>query len=637
MTVLSVSELSLSFGYHDILKDISFSLNEGDRLGVIGVNGAGKTSLFKCLTGEYQPTNGAVYIAKDKTVGILYQNTKEAVPPDTTLCEYLYAAFPELQNMEHEMARVEGELSVAASQKEIERLSLRLSDLHREYADRGGLEYRNRCLSMLRRMGFTEEEANGYAHTLSGGEHTRLALSRLLAREPDILLLDEPTNHLDIDALTWLEDYLKGYQKTLLVISHDRYFLDKVTGKTLILRYGGSKLYGGSYTAAKALEAADTERQDALYKEQQKEIARIRANIDFQRRCGQEHNFVTIRAKEKQLARMDTVEKSRPDPKNIRLRFSHMEQSAGDVISIRNLSFSYGKEPLIQNLSCLVRRGECVLFLGSNGCGKSTLMKLISGSLSPTSGVVELGYNIKIGYYDQENRGLTMTNTVLEEFHSTYPHMTNTEIRSALALFLFGPDDVDKSVGSLSGGERARLTLAKLVQEKVNLLVLDEPTNHLDIGSREALETALSAFPGTIVAVSHDRYFISRLATRIIELDAQAEGGRYDYALEEYDDAYDAYMALRIARKEEKKSLPRDPSQNKQRYEEQKREAANLRNAQKRKERLEKKVGDLEKELEALDAELFGPAASDYLRAAEIDARKTAIEEELLTLYEEIL
>ena len=638
MTAFSVSGLNLTLGYREILRDLSFAVNEGERVGVIGVNGAGKTSLFRCLAGEYTPTDGAIYIARDKTVGMLSQNTRADVPDGMTLCEYLATAFPELLALEEEIARVEGELAASTDESQTARLSARLTDLHTAYAAGGGLEFRGRCRSMLLRMGFSDAEADGCADTLSGGEHTRLALARLLAREPDILLLDEPTNHLDMDALLWLEEYLASYKKTLMVISHDRYFLDRVTDKTLMLERGGGKLYNGSYSRAKEQQEADLASQEAKYKEQQKEIARIRANIEFQKRCNQAHNYVTVRAKEKQIARMDPVEKVPAPEKHIRLRFSVEEESAGRVIEARNLSFSYDGRPLITSLSFLIRRGECVMFLGSNGCGKSTLMRLINGSLTPTSGVLELGYNIRIGYYDQENRGLTESNTVLEELHAAYPQMTLTEVRSALALFLFGADDVDKRVSCLSGGERARLTLAKLVQQKVNLLVMDEPTNHLDIGSREALETALAAFPGTIVAVSHDRYFISRLASRIIELDAHAAGGLYDYALESYDDAYDAYRTLRAARTEDAVPVTVNaPTENKLRYEERKRAEAERRGAKRREERAKAKIEELEAELSRLEAELFGPAASDYVRAAEIEERRGEIEEELLSLYELVL
>ncbi len=639
MIAFSVSDLTLSFGDRTVLNCLSFSVNEGDKIGIIGVNGAGKTSLFRCLTGEYTPTSGDVFIARDKVVGHLSQNTDLSNYGNMTLFEYLLGAFPHLTELEAHIAACEASLAEGSADNVSH--AAQLNHLHETYAKEGGLEYRSRCRSMLSRMGFPPEMQEASVSTLSGGQHTRLSLARLLARAPDILLLDEPTNHLDIDALTWLEDYLATYTGTLCVISHDRYFLDRTTTKTLHIRFGGGKMYMGGYSRARAQQEADEESQERHYKEQQKEIAKIRANIEFQRRCGQAHNFVTIRAKEKQLGRMDLIDRvPRPD-KNIRLRFSLEEESAGNVVEARGLSFSYGSTPLIEKLNFLIRRGECVLFLGANGCGKSTLMKLIRGELSPIRGVIELGYNIKIGYYDQENRSLNNANTVFEEIREAYPHMTNTELRSALALFLFGADDIDKRVGTLSGGERARLSLAKLVLSKVNLLILDEPTNHLDIGSREALENALAAFGGTIIAVSHDRYFISRLANRIVELDGAADGGCYDYRLEAYDDAYEAYMELRGRRREAAargtaSSAPAVSVQ-KQRFEEQRQAERDRRNAEKRRERAQKKCAELEKELAALDEELFGSAASDYVRAAEIESRKAEIEEELLTLYELIM
>ncbi|MBQ4324779.1 MAG: ABC-F family ATP-binding cassette domain-containing protein [Clostridia bacterium] len=639
MIAFGVSDLGLSFGGEQVLSGVTFSVNEGDRLGIIGVNGAGKTSLFRCLTGEYTPTEGSVFIAANKTVGMLSQHTDLSAYGEMTPLDYLTAAFPHLISLEMEIDRVERALAAAAAE-EVSRLSHTLASLHEQYSREGGLEYRGRCASLLARMGFGEETAHLPLRQLSGGQQTRLSLARLLAREPDILLLDEPTNHLDIDALTWLEDYLASYRHTLCIISHDRYFLDRVTNKTLHVARTGTRLYPAPYSRARQMEEADAASLDKRYKEQQKEIARIRANIEFQRRCGQEHNFVTIRSKEKQLARMDKVERAAAPPRTIRLRFGEEAESAGNVLEARGLSFSYGSAPVLSRINLLVRRGECVLFLGANGCGKSTLLKLIVGELTPTEGVLELGYNIKIGYYDQENRGLCDTNTVIEELRAAHPAATNTEIYSTLALFLFMGDDVDKRVGTLSGGERARLSLAKLVLKKVNLLILDEPTNHLDIGSREALETALGAFGGTVLAVSHDRYFISRLASRIIELDGAAEGGYYDYALEDYDDAYEAYLTLRERRRELQGAVtaaPTPPSEGKAEYEARKRAAADVRNAEKRKERAAARAALLEAELARLEEELFGSAASDYVRAAEIQARRDEIEEELLSLYEQIL
>lgn len=634
MIVCTVSDLGLSFGADEIFRGLTFSVSEGDRVGIIGVNGVGKSSLFRCITGEYTPTSGQVFLAGSTTVGMLAQDTDLSYLGDMTLADYVLSAFPELTALEGEITRTEEALSMADGE-EAARLSGALNALHARYDDLGGRTYRARARSLLSKMGFPEPERT--VDALSGGQYTRLSLAKLLAREPDLLLLDEPTNHLDIDALTWLEEYLSAYRGTFLVISHDRYFLDRVTNKTFWLRRGGGRLYPGSYSAAKEREAEEEASREHRYREQQKEISKIRANIEFQRRCGQEHNFVTIRSKEKQLARMDLVAKAAPPERNIRISFATEEASAERVLEVRHLTFSYGTAPLITDLNFLVRRGECVLFLGANGCGKSTLMKLILGRLAPQRGVTELGYNMKIGYYDQENRGLDPAGTVYGEMRRAHPAMPETELRSALALFLFGADDMDKPVSVLSGGEKARLSLAILVKQKVNLLLLDEPTNHLDVGSREALETALAAFPGTILAVSHDRYFISRLATRIIELDRAADGGLWDYPLESYDDAYDAYLALREKRTEGVVKPVAAPSAEKLRFEAQKREIAGQRAAARKKERAAARAEALEKELAALEEELYGSAASDYVRAAEIDARKGEIEEELLSLYEEIL
>lgn len=646
MTVLSVSDVSLSFGGTTVLSGIRFAINEGDRLGIIGVNGAGKTSLFRVITGQYEPDTGAVFLAKDKTVGLLAQDTAElGLTGQETLLSHMLSAFPELQRLEDQIAQAEWEidaLGTHAPQQTVMSMAAELNRLRDAYKAHGGLEYRNRCRATLLRMGFAENELDLPISALSGGQNTRLALARLLCREPDVLMLDEPTNHLDIDALLWLEDFLVHYKKTVLVISHDRYFLDRVTTKTLHVERTRAKLYPGNYSTAKALEDAERASLEKQYKEQQKTIAKIEANIEFQRRCGQEHNFVTIRSKQKQLEHMERVAKAAPPPKDIRLSFSEEVGSSNDVVIAKDLSFSFGEKPLIAGLDFLVRRGEHVLFLGPNGCGKSTLMKLLIGRLTPKGGRLSLGYHVKVGYYDQENQTLDENNTVFGELRAAYPQKTDGELRSALALFRFGPDDMDKSVRVLSGGERARLTFAKLVSTKVNLLVLDEPTNHLDIGSREALEDALNDFDGTVVAVSHDRYFINRVATRLIEIDPAADGGCRDYPLDEGEDAYAQYRAMREARIAARESVRQAAaaaaqSDAKTRYEQEKKEAAERRAAERKRANAEKRIPELEAEADALKEELFGPAASDYVRAAEIEKRQAEIEEELLSLYELVM
>ena len=636
MTVLSASGLTLSFGDEVIFSDVSFSVNEGDRLGIIGANGAGKTSLFRVLLGEYEADTGSVFLAKDKTVGYLSQNTAlSARTSKVTPLSYLYEAFSDIFALEDEIAALEADLARCNGDTDaVARVSAALDAAHRRYREAEGGAKRGRCRSTLLRMGFTEEEIARPISSLSGGQATRLVLSRLVVTEPDILLLDEPTNHLDASALTWLEEFLSAYKKTVLVISHDRYFLDRVTNKTLALSRGEARLFPGNYSKYRLLLAEEEASRTRRYKEQQKEIAKIEANIEFQRRCGQAHNFVTIRAKQKQLDRIDRVEAVKAPEKEIRLAFqSHA--SGEEVLSVSRLSFAYpGAAPLFTDLSFAVRRAERILFLGDNGCGKSTLLKLIVGALTRTSGRLTFGYNVEIGYYDQENRRLSEDSTVFDELAATYPSMTNTELRTALASFLFTGDDVFKLVRDLSGGERARLTLCKLILRSVNLLVLDEPTNHLDIASREALEEALSGFDGTILAVSHDRYFIDRVATRIIEL---SPAGVTDYPLAESESPYATYLALRARHAE---AAPIERTEDKEKdarredYEQRKREAAKRRSDARRLEAAKRRVPEIEARLEEIAAELFGEAASDYFRAAELDREHKSLEEELLALYE---
>ncbi len=635
MVVLSASGITLSYGAKEVLREVNFSLSEGDRLGIIGVNGAGKTSLFRVLLSQLSPDAGQVYLASDKTVGYLAQDTAlTAAEAEESPLSVMIHAFPGLLALEEQIAEDEATLAAtpATDTATLTRLAARLEEAHRRYREGGGPEMRGRCRGFLLRMGFTDEEMGRPIKSLSGGQNTRLVLCRLLATEPDLLFLDEPTNHLDASALAWLEEFLASYRKTVLVISHDRYFLDRVTNKTLKISHTHARLYPGNYSKYRLLEAEEEASRSKQYKEQQKVIARIEANIAFQRKCGREHNFVTIRSKQKQLDRMERVAEAEAPQKQIRMAFQSRD-SAGDVLTVRDLCFSYGTRPLLEGVGFAVKKGERLLLLGDNGCGKSTMIKLLCGALSPSRGRLDFGYNIEIGYYDQENRLFSEQNTVLSELADSYPTLTNGELRAALARFLFGAEDVEKTVSDLSGGERARLTLCKLMLKRVNLLLLDEPTNHLDIGSREALEEALADFDGTIIAVSHDRYFIDRLATRILEF---TPGGLRDYPLAESENPYATYLALREAHAAAPAPTPEKES-GREDYEAKKRERAEERLAQRRLESDKKRAAAIEARLEAIEAELFGDAASDYTRAAALDSEKTALEEELLALYERIL
>lgn len=647
MIAISVNKLSLSFGTKELFSDISFALNEGDRLGIIGVNGCGKSTLFKLILGELTPDEGNIFISKDKSVGVLRQDgafSKELSGSDgLSALEVMYLSFPDLLSAEKKLTELERRLESAdfeAGRDESSYVS-EYTTLNDRFIRDGGLEFRGRCASTLLKMGFDEESMNMPFELLSGGQRTRLALSKELCREPDILLLDEPTNHLDIETVGWLESFLASYRKCLLVISHDRYFLDRVTTKTLCIENKRASLYNGGYTASMKQREIDREIAERHYKNQQKEIARQEAYIAQQRAWNRERNIIAAESRQKMLDKMTVLERPREAPRPISISFSSSSASGNDVLTVKELGFGYSQTPLFEGLSFQVKKGDRLFIVGPNGCGKSTLIKLMTGSLSPKSGYIELGYNVNAGYYDQENQNLTPSNTVIDELWNAYPTLTELKIRNTLALFRFFGDDVFKSVSMLSGGERARLTLAKLILSEMNLLILDEPTNHLDIDSREALETALSAFDGTVITVSHDRYFLSKLATRIIDMTADPSSPYADIHITRAGEAYDELCRDR----ERRESLANGVSEAtvsdkastsaKESYLKSKQDAAEERKRKKRLERLRDEAKALEAELDSIDAEMMGDSATDYLRVAELDRRKSEIEDRLLEIYEE--
>ena len=656
MNAITVSGLSVSFGVTPVLEKVSFALEENDRLGVIGVNGCGKSTLFRLILGELEPTAGSVFLARGKTVGVLTQDGAfDCGDAGQTVLERMYHAFPELLAAEARMRELEagfageGKAPPAggADSASCDDAAIReYTALHERYVREGGLEFRGRCASILQKLGFDRDACAQPVATLSGGQRTRLALAVQLSREPDLLLLDEPTNHLDIATLGWLESFLSAYPKCFMVISHDRYFLDRVTNKTLLIEHHRAKLYSGGYTKSMAQRQTDREIAERHWRNQQKEIARQEAYIAQQRAWNRERNIIAAESRQKLLDKMEKLERPQDAPRGIRMRFSEALASGNDVLEVRGLSMEYPGRPLFRDVSFLVRRGERVLVIGPNGCGKSTLVKLILGRLAPTAGVIAPGYHVEIGYYDQENQNLDAANTVLDELWNAYPSRTETEIRQVLGMFRFTGDAVFKTVSVLSGGERARLTLAKLMLSRMNLLLLDEPTNHLAMDSREALEAALEQFEGTILMVSHDRYLIDKLATRILELKPGEgfAGDLLDYAVEHPGSGYTEfrdYKTARLAERQESTSAApaaaREPTgSNKEQYLKNKQAAALARKQKARLERLRQECAALEAELEQVEHELFGEAASDYQRAAELDARKTELEERLLEIYAEL-
>ncbi len=646
MIVIGSDNLSLSFGTKKILEQVTFALDEQDKLGIVGVNGCGKSTLFRLILGELEPDSGSVYLSKEKTVGILRQDDAfeqfEGREGEATCLEVMYRAFPELLEMESRLSTLEEQMQMGGEgQRSSESLAAEYASLHERFVREGGLEFRARCASTLLRLGFDEEMQNRPFSSLSGGQRTRLALSRELCREPDVLLLDEPTNHLDTETLSWLESFLASYKKCVMVISHDRYFLDRVTNKTLYLENRRATLYTGGYTKSLEKRRVDREIEERHWRNQQKEIARQEAYIAQQRAWNRERNIIAAESRLKLLDKMEKIERPENAPKGIKMKFSSAIAGGNEVMTVRDLHFAYpGGRELLCGISFLVRRGDRIGLVGPNGCGKSTLIKLMLGKLNPTGGYIEPGYNAIVGYYDQENQNLTPSNTVLEELWRAYPSMTETEVRSTLASFRFLGEDVFKSVSDLSGGERARLTLSKLVLSEVNLLILDEPTNHLDIHSRETLEEALESFEGTIVTVSHDRYFLDKLATRVIELDES--GAMYDFGISRTGHAWEEICRERARRASSQSvtegiSSDATPSTQKEQYLQRKQEAADARRAQKRAEKLQKEQAALETELDAIEKEMALPElATDYVRLGELDARRAEVEERLLEIYEEI-
>lgn len=622
MTILSVSDIRLEYGTDIILQKINFSINEGDRLGIVGVNGAGKSTLLRIIAGTIEPSGGQVFVAKGKTVGMLEQNAM--LESDKTLTEEMESAFGECQRIEKRLALLQAEIEKGAHN---ERAISEFTSLTEKFREIGGYEYKSRIRSMLTRFGFPESEQSKTIDTLSGGERTRLALVRLLLIEPDILILDEPTNHLDTDTLFWLEEHLRAYPKTLLLVSHDRYFLDRTATKILDIENTKAELYTGNYTAFVTQKTEALKRKQKMYDLQQKEIARIEGIIQTQIHFGQEHNYITIASKKKQIEHMEKIDAPERAPGSIHLAFAEAAESGNDVLEADGLAKSFGERRLFSDISFMIKKKDHVIIMGPNGCGKSTLIKILGGFAEADSGVIEYGTGVIAGYYDQEQRTLDENKTVLEELCDAHEKLTITQIRTALAGFLFFAEDIEKKVSVLSGGEKARLMLCKMILSKVNLLILDEPTNHLDIASREALENALLAFGGTIIAVSHDRYFMKKLATRIFDL----SGGFYDY-----HGTFDEYLEFKETRRLNAQTVvkaEKKESDGKLKYTENKKLLSEIRKAEKRIERAETEIDKLEQEKATLDEEMNTSAATDYVRLSEISQRMTEIDERIDELF----
>ena len=623
MAVIQCKDISVCFGEKTLFHGVGFTLEAGDKLGLVGANGAGKTTLLKVLLGEREPTTGVISTSNGMKIGYLGQQTR-IHHAEKSLFEAMRSGFTHLLDLETAMEKLE--LAMRENTADVSLLDT-YHHLADGYRKEGGNSYRSRIVGVLKRLGFSEETQSRPVNTLSGGQQTTLALASLLLNTPDILFLDEPTNHLDIRAVTWLEDQLRVMKTTVITVSHDRYFLDSVTNKILELEHGKAMLYKGNYSYFREEKAKNVQIYEKHYKDQQKEIRRIEAYTALQRKWNRQRNIIAAESRQKALDRMVKLEKPAPPPAEARFRFEGTLPSGNDVLKVTNLPMKFGQKTLFENLSFEVSKDDRFFIIGPNGCGKSTLLKILCGMYPPCRGSYTFGYNVKWGYYDQENQRLNPENTVLEELMSAGGETSREKLYSLLALFLFRGEDAEKKIAFLSGGERARITLAKLMTKRCNVLILDEPTNHLDTSTREALEGALTAFDGTVIAVSHDRYLLTRMATRILAFS--------DRGAEMFEDGYEAYRNNQIARETEDPQEAKTIRFQAEAYRTQKRQRADEKKAQRRLIFLEEEIPRLEEQINGIDDEMNGEAASDYKKLEELMAQKKEIENILLSIYAE--
>ena len=626
MIILALQGIRKSFGAHEVLRDVTFTLQNGERMGLVGVNGSGKSTLMKIIAGQESSDAGSVNIQKGLRLGYLAQQGE--LTGEETVLETLESVFDPLKRMEAEMRELEASMAAFAEDPEaLRRLGGRYDALTREFERQNGYGWRSTVQGVLAGLQL-RAYADRKTAQLSGGERTRLCLGRMLLSEPDLLLLDEPTNHLDLKSIAWLEEYLTAYRGAVLVVSHDRYFLDRVCGRMAELLMGTLETYDGNYTEYLEKRTQVYETRMKAWEAQQKEIARQEAIIAMYRRFNREKSIRLAESREKRLEKMERLDRPQEEG-TVRFRFETRRRTGDDVLMTERLSKGYGERTLFSELKLHIRAGDRIALIGDNGTGKSTLLKCLIGEEKPDGGIIRWGAGVDIGYYDQHQSGLNENKTVLDEVWDRFPRMDQSEIRGALGLFLFTGDEVFEPIHTLSGGEKGRVALTELMLRKDNVLLLDEPTNHLDMDSREVLEDALRDFPGTILAISHDRYFINRFAEKIWCLDAEG--------LKEYLGDYDSYFE-KISRDQEPDGGDAARMTRTAQEKEKRKSREEQRQAQARKDQIraaEKEISDTEEQIAALEKRMAEPETyQDPAAAATLSTRYRELQDTLEKLYE---
>lgn len=626
--ILSCNNISKSFGTDVIIKSCSFNIEDHEKAAIVGINGAGKSTLLKIITGIEPADTGLVTLAKDKTLGYLSQ--QQNLNSDNTIYDELLSVKQYILDMEAQLRSIENQMK-SADDTALETLMKKYSDLNHEFELNNGYAYKSEITGVLKGLGFTEEDFTLNVNTLSGGQKTRVALGRLLLSKPDIILLDEPTNHLDMESIRWLENYLLNYSGAVLIVAHDRYFLDKIVSKIIELDNGNATVFSGNYTDYASKKAILRNMQLKEYLNQQREIKHQEEVITKLKQFNREKSIKRAESREKMLNKMEFVDKPEILNDKMDIKLEPNVISGNDVLTVENLTKGFDGTVLFDNISFQIKRGERVALIGSNGTGKTTILKLINGIIPADSGSIYLGAKVNIGYYDQEHHVLDLDKTIFDEIRDAYPDLNNTQIRNTLAAFLFTNEDVFKYIKDLSGGERGRVSLAKLMLSNANFLILDEPTNHLDITSKEILENALNSYTGTVLFVSHDRYFINSTATRIIELANKTVVnyiGNYDYYLEKKD----ILGAKPITNNTSKSSSSAISKLN---WQEEKVKQAQQKKIKNEIKRTEERMALIEAEIEELDNMYADPAiSSDTAKLMEIHIRKEALSKELDELYD---